>query len=551
MAGNVTKRLDDLIAALLEQSISAAQFNELNELLKSDPEARRYYLSIQSVESGLREKYLSAASSNKVRALELAPSVAPSKAGFSSPVVAMVALVLIVIAGASIWEQLTRPITKQGLVQHPEPSKLPAKSIRASLARLTNARAAAWNGKNLPIGSLLYAKDYELASGFAEITFDSGSIVTVFEGCRFTIVDANRIVLLFGELVADVPDQAVGFQVETPSGIVTDLSTRFGVTVKEDGASDIHVLTGMVEATAKGKTLKSLLVKESNAIRMSPANELHKMPFVEKKSVEFAQNSNPIALDYRYFPFDDPEIISTGVVLDHGSAGPIEVGSIELNDNPSACLSVQGKRGNALFFAGKNAKIRTDIQGVVGDSPRTIMFWTRIPKDVKRSHAYSFVNWGIPGSKRGNKWQIGWNPNAEKWCGQLGAVRTEFGGGYVIGTTDLRDGRWHHVCSVFLGGRNVNVATHIKHYVDGKLEGVSGYEQILIDTDTKGRTLGIGSYLNESYYQYFKTGFKGWLDELYVFDAALTPAQIVRVMETSIPPNQDEIVPVSTAEDGD
>jgi hypothetical protein len=35
--------------------------------------------------------------------------------------------------------------------------------------------------------------------------------------------------------------------------------------------------------------------------------------------------------------------------------------------------------------------------------------------------------------------------------GVLGAIRTEVGGGYLVGSTNIADGRWHHVVSLFNG----------------------------------------------------------------------------------------------------
>ena len=545
VAENHEKRLDELISALLEQSITESQFAELNEFLRNDPSARKHYLSLQMVEAGLREKYMLA---SKVLGLPTQNLPAPITNTFfdsklTKAVVALAALVAIVISGASIWEQLTRPVSKQGLVQQ-SPERQPKQILLdAALARVTNLDEAVWESPDIEIGSLLNAEEYELKFGHAEITFDSGSVVTIVNHCKFRIINANRLRVKFGQLIADVPEQAVGFQVETPSGVVTDLSTTFGVNVKQDGDSDVHVLKGLVEAKTNGQETDSMLVKESSAIRMSAKSQLLPVPFKAQPAIQFEANENPRELNYRYFSFDEPDIAETQEIIDHGSAGPVKVGTIQ-SPHADGFLSVPGKFGQALFFAGKQAEVKTNVQGIQGESPRTIMFWAKIPNEAKREQAYSFVNWGIPGSLEGNKWQIGWNPNRYEWCGHRGAIRTEFGGGYVIGSTDLRDNRWHHVCSVFLGGGNVEVATHIRHYIDGKLEEVSGFNQMQIDTDSKGRTMGIGTYLNRIRNNDFKDGFKGWIDELFVFDAALTPSQIVKVMETSIPPEHHEIVPV-------
>jgi len=117
--------------------------------------------------------------------------------------------------------------------------------------------------------------------------------------------------------------------------------------------------------------------------------------------------------------------------------------------------------------------------------------------------------------------------------GALGALRVELGIGHVVGATDLRDGRWHHVAVVFLGGENADVSTHIRLYVDGRLERMTGRLQQRIATDTvsgKAAPMIIGRYLGrwknrEHFY------FQGDLDEVRVYDEAILPSDIVGIMK--------------------
>ena len=76
-----------------------------------------------------------------------------------------------------------------------------------------------------------------------------------------------------------------------------------------------------------------------------------------------------------------------------------------------------------------------------------------------------------------DQWTLHWNGDAN--LGTEGALRADHGNGYAIGTTDLRDGRWHHVALVHIGTGSEStdssdVTIHTRIYVDGKLEVLSG-----------------------------------------------------------------------------
>ena len=53
--------------------------------------------------------------------------------------------------------------------------------------------------------------------------------------------------LLQGRLTVKVPEEAIGFTVQTPSGDVVDLGTEFAVDVGKKGATELYVLDGTVE----------------------------------------------------------------------------------------------------------------------------------------------------------------------------------------------------------------------------------------------------------------------------------------------------------------
>ena len=87
-------------------------------------------------------------------------------------------------------------------------------------------------------------------------------------------VDAMRLRLLRGSITTDVGTEAKGFVVETASASVLDIGTRFGMSVGDDGSTDIVVFEGEVEVHRAGQPLtqESRLASlvEGEAARMMP-----------------------------------------------------------------------------------------------------------------------------------------------------------------------------------------------------------------------------------------------------------------------------------------
>ena len=74
--------------------------------------------------------------------------------------------------------------------------------------------------------------------------------------------------------MAYVPDKNSGFKVDTPKTEVLDLGTEFGVSVEENGDTEIHVLEGLVETSTRGK--KALINKSEAKVYSSDKEVLAK-----------------------------------------------------------------------------------------------------------------------------------------------------------------------------------------------------------------------------------------------------------------------------------
>ncbi len=116
------------------------------------------------------------------------------------------------------------------------------------VARISRASEAHWRKRDIApvVGTGLTAGRMFLDKGFLEITFRDDARLIVEAPAKIELVDGRRVRLRRGTLTAHVPQEARGFEVETPSARVTDLGTEFALVVDNRGAAEVHVLDGWV-----------------------------------------------------------------------------------------------------------------------------------------------------------------------------------------------------------------------------------------------------------------------------------------------------------------
>lgn len=522
------KELDDLIGHWQLDDLDDASRARLTEMLENDPDARRVFLEAAKLEAMLQLEFPDS--------LVHFPERRKPWFRRSTVWLAAAASVALLAAGYTVFHGRgdlgdvgkTVAIPKQEV---PNSSTQGTQFIESTpIARVSALDGAIFadgsmivqSGDLVPPGTIL------LSSGRIGLTFFSGAQVHIEGPCRFHLKSDYRATLGHGRLTADVPPQATGFTIHTPSGQLRDLGTAFAVSVNRKGATDVHVLDGKVEAAPRGAT--SLVTLTGRQASRLSGGKLTAIDFLaegwperpdSKKSSEF-----PTSVHWSFDRFEGVE------TMDAGGVHPLWLRNHDpVASNPSARLR-NGVNGQALNFNGINEFAETTYPGVSGNKPRSVALWVRIPPDASFTYPNGIVSWGT--HRQSRKWQVCWN-NGDQ--GTVGALRVEFGDGYLIGTTDLRDGLWHHLTVVFLGGSGSDVASHVKLYVDGRLETLSGRKSQFIRTDTESPqaiavTLGrwLGNWPGkEPFY------FHGSLDEVYVFEDALAPAQVAKLAARGTP----------------
>ncbi|NWK55798.1 sulfatase-like hydrolase/transferase [Verrucomicrobiaceae bacterium N1E253] len=180
----------------------------------------------------------------------------------------------------------------------------------------------------------------------------------------------------------------------------------------------------------------------------------------------------------------------------------------------SEAVHIEGKHGYALSLDGVDDQV--NLSGVVlptGDSPRTVAAWIRVSATSGVENQVIF-GYGV-------------NTNGKRFSFRLDGtttqkLRLEVQGGYIVGSTNINDGQWHHV-AVVVDDFNGNSSTDVnecKLYVDGVQEVVSGSSSEVMNTDPGGVAV-IGASNHATSYN-----FKGDIDELRVFAGAKSSAEM-------------------------
>lgn len=198
------------------------------------------------------------------------------------------------------------------------------------------------------------------------------------------------------------------------------------------------------------------------------------------------------------------------------------------NMDPAECWSF-GMSGTALWFDGINDYAEAaGYTGIVGGGDRTICAWIR---------AYGsgvILSYGARTDGVGRKWAM--TINAQ------GTFLVSVWGGTVHGSTNILDGRWHHVAAV-LGDVDANGFKQVKDirlYVDGRMETLSYTENpdIIIDTVSE-EPVHLGAL--DGYGDGGIIGYlPGVLDDVRMYEAVLSGSEINEVIRESFPIHDNE-----------
>jgi hypothetical protein len=532
LSDNEILELNELCNALVDGTLTQVQKQRLTQWLAASESARQYYIRAM----GLSASLCSYASEMQVEAPDAVPARKIIPLSVGSWLGLLSAAACAVLALYFIPRRLPGELRAPG----PQTGEYVAQLTGAKDCRWAHGAPSARPGNYLRRGETL-----ELAAGFAEVTFDCGAQVVLEGPGSLSLNSAWDATLLRGTLKASVPPEAMGFRVSNPSVQVVDLGTVFTMIADGSGAADVLVLKGMVETSSHDSTGQRTIVLHENQSRHFALSGMSKVNDPQEK---FAHVAQPVPLDhfagvtrYVHWSFDE----AGGDVLKADAFGApqsaFDAHLYELSDAVLETVRPEGRWQRGLRFNG-HLYAKAPFSGISGNSPHTVAFWVKVPEDVHLSSAYAMVAWSANSQKLGSHpVHIGWNRNPTE--GTIGVLRTDYGGGFALGATPLRDGRWHYVAVVFVPGEDEETPVEVKQYVDGRFEGEGKpsppgteisekfREQ---NASTIGNTVWLGCRIGNNGPR--RDRFRGEMDELCIADHALAPQQIVSLMKDNSPP---------------
>ncbi len=404
---------------------------------------------------------------------------------------------------------------------------LPTPEAGRIVAHLTSSEAAPEfeNTETFVTGQRL-----QLKTGLARLQFERGAELILEGPAELEFTGDNGGILHRGSASVHVPESATGFTLLGPDTRVIDVGTRFGMKVSPERPTEVHVMEGLVLTSTTAQPAKrelhqneaiAIIKGEAQTIAAQPARFVTALP--QRKSGPFG---------YLHWSFDEDagtEFRNSGPGLEGSTSSAYRR---TLQPDAPGPQRASGVFGPGVFLDGEDAFLETDFPGIGGGGARTVAMWMKVPADWTPEHGYALASWGSL-QKAGNAWQMSVNPGDHG--GAIGHLRVGVHQSYAVGTTDLRDGRWHHLAAVMYEGEKAAIATHVLLYVDGELEPAEIKSTRIIATDVESPNavkLQLGRNLMTPKGPLSpKQFFRGWLDEVYVAGEALTQAQIRLLMQ--------------------
>lgn len=365
--------------------------------------------------------------------------------------------------------------------------------------------------------------------GTVELNFESGVQSILQAPADITLLTENSIQMREGSAWFNVSKQAKGFSVITNDLNIVDLGTEFGVINTPGGQEEVHVFKGKVQVSARHHRKDSQKLIADEACRVSNVGTLDSITTQPSRFL----TTLPDQLPYMHWSFDgDDQLACSGT---HPSAANTTTKVIDSYDG-NDFQAVEGKFGKAMQATGTCAFIETDWKGIGDDSPRTMAYWIKLPKEENYGISYQTIGWG----RFWGHHDLTTNQFYSYICSfddGTSISGVSLGGHWVGGYTNIGDGEWHHIAHVFTGKHLEDGNPEIYSYVDGEPEHIQrNTNEHLIrhsngnipvntniyDKDSKPLSLLAHSWDDTRHGWPFQPS----MDEIYIFAAALSAEQI-------------------------
>ncbi|WP_013629533.1 LamG-like jellyroll fold domain-containing protein [Rubinisphaera brasiliensis] len=549
-----------LIFQAIDQSITLADFERLQDLIETDPEVRQEYLRAVRLCDTLhdigmepdRSRHSSDAIKPNGSGVMLRPSSLSSIAQWSAA-----CLAFLVVGATAFWAGQINNVTPEAPVaENPPQPTVPREAHMAGHATLRRAFDVDWEDESSSWreGDILPGGILAFDAGVAEIDFFCGATLIVEGPARLDIQSDWSVTALEGRIRANVPPAARGFIVKAAESEIIDLGTEFAVEVTADNAH-VTVLDGEVKLrggqhngthllTGDGRSLKGERLQPNDWQTLSTSAELEERHRKAQASRfegwrSFAEQLGNDERLIAYYPIASQAAERT--VANTAPSGDSRDGQI-LGPVGRAAGRF-GPESTALEFARPGSRIRTLIDGEF--EAYTFACWVRIDS---LKHRYNALFMGDGYENGEPHWQIRDDGRVmfsvmvddtqviEYFSEEEQGIVVDAGKHRVYSTEPIwessQSGQWFHLAAVYHPA-----AREVRQYLNGEL-----LQTWPIKDEFYIETLRIGPAEAGNWGQPFRDSpwfavrnLDGAIDELMIFNAALTGDEIRSIYNSGRP----------------
>ena len=520
--------LQTLIDSLLEGEISEADFLRLEAEMLVRPEARRAYYDKLTMDTLLRGE-----SEQAAQATPLAPPGGGRdwhRIGLSAA--AAVALLAAALSGWFIGKKPVAGVTQAA----------PEEPVAIGFGVLADSSGAMWDGGTPPInrGDLLPTGIIQLASGILKLDLFSGVNVVIEGAAEFELISPMEMRVTRGKIRAQVPEQAHGFLIRSPSGDLVDLGTEFSMEITPEHA-DLHVLDGEIEWHPKSAEMRQ--VKQGEALRWARDGQASQIEIeqqtiadVEDTFEQDRQARRAAWLAHSAQHQNDPRLVAYFPMTQPGS-WKRRLADASGRDHNARIVAAQqvadrwNVASSALDFSPTGSRARLVIPEEIGSL--TFFCWARIDSLDRQfnslfltdGHEIGEPHWQIMSDGR-----LFFSVKKRQWESKERTDKHIYYSPPIWNTS--MSGRWMQIATTYdIENRQVT------HYIDGRQVSQEAIPEDYLVPEVRIGAASIGNWSepNRSDPSFAVRNLNGAIDEFAIYSGALSAAEIAQLYEIGKP----------------